>query len=598
MPYDNLPKSDWGKMDDCVTKVMAQGKDKQAAIAICYTSIRKERGVDEVSRQDRAKAKRNRAAREVATIKDLSELATAVELKEGDWKDMVTIPESPYPLMTTKADFPWDECMAEQMKRYGDKATAEKVCGKIRAGKSLDEAEAELGVKALDEKSKPTEAVNILTGKIHEGFTVAADQMVQRGYINQEQRIALSGLIGEALDTFNAGLDPAVAQTVIDAECADAIANKEHAPLALFKQADGRLRVVGWASNNRRDKDTPPEIITEAAHKEFMGWLDAHPEHAPEFWHWHTPGTKYAKADWWDYADGFTVYSGLVDVGKEAQAEKAASDGIGMSHGFHVLGYDNAHHHITQYRTFEVSDLPKSRAANPYTSFNVIRKEAGMPFSEAKKAYLLERLKPETVAELERKTSDLKAAADAAGIEAKDLDETVAETVVTAAAEAEVKAQDKPTDNPAAVAADGGDTKPKPDSNADEMDKRMRAMIREELAGMGKEVKAAVLTVAESVKAINERVTTVEETAAKAQQTAKEAVTVTHKSLDEIVAEMISPAPLRKGYRASTAPDTKVAAKKDGAETPAAKAVEEPTLTGKPDENWFVKEVLKPAGLA
>jgi 2'-5' RNA ligase len=41
--YANLPQSQWGKMDRCVKDVMKQGKDKQGAIAICYTSIHEAR---------------------------------------------------------------------------------------------------------------------------------------------------------------------------------------------------------------------------------------------------------------------------------------------------------------------------------------------------------------------------------------------------------------------------------------------------------------------------------------------------------------------------------------------------------------------------
>lgn len=32
------------------------------------------------------------------------------------------------------AEYPWDECMADQMERYGDEETAKKVCGAIKAG--------------------------------------------------------------------------------------------------------------------------------------------------------------------------------------------------------------------------------------------------------------------------------------------------------------------------------------------------------------------------------------------------------------------------------------------------------------------------------
>lgn len=39
MPYANMPEDLWDKMDRCVDKVMATGKDRPAAIAICHTSL-------------------------------------------------------------------------------------------------------------------------------------------------------------------------------------------------------------------------------------------------------------------------------------------------------------------------------------------------------------------------------------------------------------------------------------------------------------------------------------------------------------------------------------------------------------------------------
>ncbi|NOJ28488.1 MAG: hypothetical protein DA330_10815 [Nitrososphaera sp.] len=33
----------------------------------------------------------------------------------------------------TEADYPWDQCMADQMRQYGDEETARKVCGAIKA---------------------------------------------------------------------------------------------------------------------------------------------------------------------------------------------------------------------------------------------------------------------------------------------------------------------------------------------------------------------------------------------------------------------------------------------------------------------------------
>ena len=38
MPYDNVPKALWPKMERCVARVKAQGKGKNA-YAICYSSV-------------------------------------------------------------------------------------------------------------------------------------------------------------------------------------------------------------------------------------------------------------------------------------------------------------------------------------------------------------------------------------------------------------------------------------------------------------------------------------------------------------------------------------------------------------------------------
>jgi len=43
MPYSNVPRHLWGKMDSCVQQVMArEGVDKKRAIAMCHASLVKE----------------------------------------------------------------------------------------------------------------------------------------------------------------------------------------------------------------------------------------------------------------------------------------------------------------------------------------------------------------------------------------------------------------------------------------------------------------------------------------------------------------------------------------------------------------------------
>jgi len=49
MPYTNVPKPLWGKMDSCVKKIMAAGKDKQTAIAICHASLVEKKSIGELA---------------------------------------------------------------------------------------------------------------------------------------------------------------------------------------------------------------------------------------------------------------------------------------------------------------------------------------------------------------------------------------------------------------------------------------------------------------------------------------------------------------------------------------------------------------------
>jgi hypothetical protein len=74
-------------------------------------------------------------------------------------------------LKNAKADemaaYPWDECMADQIARYGDEETASKVCGAIKAGMQKSFAEGDslegacwpgyeaIGLKELDGRMVP-----------------------------------------------------------------------------------------------------------------------------------------------------------------------------------------------------------------------------------------------------------------------------------------------------------------------------------------------------------------------------------------------------------------------------------------------------------
>jgi hypothetical protein len=203
---------------------------------------------------------------------------------------------------------------------------------------------------------------------------------------------------------------------------------KKDTGFEVYKDLQGNYRWFGWVSNKWRDRDVHAnpehggEIIAEHAHKDYIAFLDANPDLAPESWIWHTPGTaRKGKADWWDYAHGFLMMSGAMsqDEGRKAESVYALIE-PGMSHGFHALK-DVKTGIIEKYRTFEVSDLPRDFVANLWTDFEAIRKEASeMGFTADKRSHLVAMLGEERVTELEQTTEKREKDLLALGIAYKD----------------------------------------------------------------------------------------------------------------------------------------------------------------------------------
>lgn len=147
-----------------------------------------------------------------------------------------------------------------------------------------------------------------------------------------------------------------------------------------FKQADGRTRVLMRVSNIFKDRHG--EIITTDAHMNYVEYVEKSSDY-PEFWLWHTPGSRWGKADLVDFSNGFLTVSGLADAGKEYVAEALARrEDVGVSHGFKTVE-PTSEGHINFYRTFEVSPLPRSEAANIWTSYMLAKDlEKGMGLAD------------------------------------------------------------------------------------------------------------------------------------------------------------------------------------------------------------------------
>lgn len=417
MPYPGVPPEKTAAMEACVKKVMATGKDKHRAIAICHSSIM---GKKEVGMTNKRPGKRERRALREAAVR----LADAKEM------DLPEEPEVEVP------DVSEPEPEGVEAKDMGMIAGASEAYCPFDGATTF--ADYDAWVAGRDKASQAYQLTSVLRDLVDniledesikdKGKAIAAVGAEFQTRIKKEPTTA-KGFVDRIADFLGfrpadepAKVEPSAKQVPVDKKSASA-------SFIVRKEADGSYRWFGWVSNKWRDVDvlaSPAnggEIITETAHKEFVAYLDAHPDKAPGLWAWHTPGTEHGKADWWDYADGFLVMSGPLKeaVGKSFEAE---TDPVAMSHGFYAIPpwRDVAKGLINKYRTFEVSHLPLARAANPWTDFETIRKEADM-FNPEKRPYLVKRLGEPEVARLESDTKARAELLEALGVESKQLTE-------------------------------------------------------------------------------------------------------------------------------------------------------------------------------
>ena len=200
----------------------------------------------------------------------------------------------------------------------------------------------------------------------------------------------------------------------------------------LAKQADGRLRWFGRYSNAWLDRDG--EILTEESHREYQKWAYDNGT-LPELWLWHVPGSRVGEADWLDFSNGFAHASGLIDGGKESAVEAIKSQDLGMSHGFLALQQGKW---VRRYRSYELSILPRERAAVETSGFNLLDAAKGaevMAFTEERRKFLVEALGEEAVGALEKSTESMATQLKELGVEYKEA-EAQSEAAKTDEAEA------------------------------------------------------------------------------------------------------------------------------------------------------------------
>jgi len=157
------------------------------------------------------------------------------------------------------------------------------------------------------------------------------------------------------------------------------------------KDLSGNYRAILLPTNNFQDTDG--EILSDSAHREYVEWVNKNMDVAPIFITKHLAGThRESKIDFVGYQNGFVVMS-VPLTEKEARhiLQTQIHTDIGMSHGSIAFRNPQDESIIEKYRVVEVSDLPLTRAANPFTTLDVIAKEAHMNTQE----YLASMLGPD-----------------------------------------------------------------------------------------------------------------------------------------------------------------------------------------------------------
>lgn len=222
-------------------------------------------------------------------------------------------------------------------------------------------------------------------------------------------------------------LPPSVREGVVVARIKEATPTPTNS-FSVWKDAStGKYHWMAVYSNNFRDNDFPPEIISEKSHKAFTYLANEGILPMPELWHWHTPGTRWGITKQLDFVDGFAVAIGDVDAGFENHAEILSQrTDLGVSHGMlrkHIQRDPADPSCINFHITYEISDLPLAKAANKHTGFFVIKEQDEMPFTPERREYLKQLgYGEENIAQMESTLFGTSKALIQAGVESKEAD--------------------------------------------------------------------------------------------------------------------------------------------------------------------------------
>lgn len=193
----------------------------------------------------------------------------------------------------------------------------------------------------------------------------------------------------------------------------------------IMRDKSGSYRWLTIHTNKFRDREG--DIFSEAAHKAYVEWANE-TKSFPALRLWHTP-IDFGTGDFVAYDDnGFVLASGTFKPGFEDVAERLASEkNLGCSHGYLYRPSDYRDGVYHAYRSYEVSVLPRARAANTLTSPAFFAGEEWPMLGAQQKEWLTDVLGEEKVKEIETATTGLRSAAEGLALSYKAMEETLME---------------------------------------------------------------------------------------------------------------------------------------------------------------------------
>lgn len=461
--FSNVPANLQDKMERCVIDVKASGQDKQSAIAICFDSVVKGKSLDDAidhhyqiqtfpgdkimsKKRQKKKARQQKNRKNATKAKDRTLLEETVdplldeELEEksedAEEKDLSEDKDFHGPTSFEELDASreaqekineadnviWDARWISDNILFSDNDVEEKSTLLTKLAEGLRNKLNEVLNKNLDDFDIETQLELLEIKSLLDNMSFLEKNLDPKK-INIKKSLELLGneianggeVAVKARENYHSVLEEA--RKVVMAQPGKNNPNS----LMVFKDQKGTPRWVGWVSNNFKDREG--DILTEEAHKEYVEFLDAHPQAAPEFRIWHQKGTaRKSPADWWSYENDFLLMSGVLETQEAVSLLKAGQKEIlGMSHGFFVMDRDPDNKNIiTKYRTFEVSDLPQKFAANSWTNIEAISKEI-LTMDTQKANYIKDQIGEEQLASLLQSTEEAQKLLNSAGIEQKDI---------------------------------------------------------------------------------------------------------------------------------------------------------------------------------